>query len=160
MRAAPLASPDHLETSPAIAPVPDSPYWPQSLISDCPSFHCCPACNCSGLSTTCDSTTGACSSCTLNTQGDHCESCLFGYSSNHNGLGCVAAAETSISGLVEWLPFVFYAVIAAMTIVVYIIARRASLQAKNYLILAFGISVIELITDCFFLYQTYSLPSK
>jgi len=65
-----------------------------------------------------------------------------------------------VSSLTEWIPFVFYGVIAVLSIAFYFYARKVSPKAKIYIILAFGISVIELVTDCFFLYQTYSLANK
>ena len=65
------------------------------------------ACNCSGLSSTCNVNTGVCSGCTLFTTGNHCELCDTGYAPNLSGSGCVGEFVFVVI-VCLFLPFLAY----------------------------------------------------
>ena len=83
---------------------------------------------------------------------------------SNTGTECVSESSLSpdnpTTGLIQWVPFVFYGVIAGVSVITWIFARKVSPRARTFIILTFGLSVIELATDCLFLLQTYALPSR
>jgi len=62
--------------------------------------------------------------------------------------------------LSDWLPFVAYGVVGVASLVTYYLARKKNPDARNFVILGTGISVVELVTFSLFLVQTSVLIQR
>ena len=62
--------------------------------------------------------------------------------------------DNPLGPLSDWLPFLAYGVVVIVSLITYYLAKKKNPDARNYVILGTGLSVVELVTDCLFLVQT------
>jgi len=67
-------------------------------------------------------------------------------------------ASSARGGLEQgWLVLILYFVFTLIAIIVYLVLRKYSPESKNSVVLISTFSVLDFVTDCLFVYDTFSL---